>query len=186
MKKPALEIVTGASLAFLLVACDGDIQKAGLSPLETPDRTLTCYDYNGNTMLREKPTRSISFDNEGYVEGNYAGGRKSTYVTGGAGCIDDTIYFDTKSQDNANPYKDITDRVPYTVIVTNGMDRILLADKFTGVSNSYGGTTRLKLEVNGTTLREVYVQNGLTVIATENREGIDPAIIEGIKNGPKP
>ncbi|QQG35526.1 MAG: hypothetical protein HYS17_08295 [Micavibrio aeruginosavorus] len=184
MKKSVLNAIAVSTLAAFLAACGEpdaeDIQKTGLSPLAAPDRTLTCYDYNGNKTIQEKPTDSVGFSSSyGYTEGKYQGNRKPTYVSGGAGCLSDTLYFDPKNQNNAEIYSRAVQTAPYTVIVTNGMDKIILADKFTSVTN-LSGETRLELQVNDVTIRRVSI-NGMQVIATENREEIDGAITEGMK-----
>lgn len=183
MKKTAL-FTSAAILGGLLTACDPsseEISKAGYEPVAKPDTTLTCYDYNGNVSLKEKPDNGVS-EHTGYTQANYKSG-KPTIVMGGAGCISEKFHFNVNDTTSQIRFQQVENSAPYTAVVTNGVDKILLSGRFTDVSaQGESGYTTLKLEKDGTTLREVTVK-GLQVTATAHPEGI-PDYIRNAEQAP--
>lgn len=170
--------VAALGLAFLASCNDApstdEVTEAGYKP-ET-SQTLSCYDYSGNKTLEENPTGAITFKYAN-VTAKYENGRQPTIVMGGAGCIADINY-------TSDDVSSLEQNAPYTVVVTNGSDKILLTGQFSEVSfsgDSGSGGVKLLLQApNGANLRKVGV-TGLNVIATENSEGIAPGIVNALQ-----
>lgn len=155
--KRALAAAALASLVVPLAACN---------TVDGPaDSTMSCFDYAGNKVV----SQSVK---DVYVDYNVMrGSDRELLVSGGAGCLYDSV---SKTAD----IKAAESAAPYTVVVTNGVDKILLAGKFSDVANRESGMTELNLkDAKGDSVRHLEV-TGLNVIATKNPAALSPALLQ--------
>jgi hypothetical protein len=148
------------ALAAMLTGCDAS---AGGHNTQS---VLTCFDYSGNVTFRDHIDR-VTLHNDGTMTVRHDKGDDSFIVS--PQCLEEY----TENTDTER-YNRAASDAKYDVVVTNGVDRILLSGKFDEVRRSDGG---IKAELtDGNILIHKIQVYGLPTVATPQKAALSDAL----------
>jgi hypothetical protein len=149
--KKAFSMTLAATSLALLAGCSAE-----------NDVTVNCYDYSGNVTLREQ-AKSTSLSSGGILALSHYDGTE-TFI-GSPQCTAE------HNKLNADTLARAESKAKYDLVVTNGVDRILLTGKFSEISKGDYGNIQATLKYNDKIVRQVNVI-GLPTIVTAQKNGM--------------